>query len=89
MEGGGCHTFGPPTVTLFDRRGHDKALNAPSYLLSIREDIKGMPSTIVLGEAAVVPQTGAWATLPLANVPLTTGKVYHLVLEWDVSRGQA
>jgi putative hydrolase of the HAD superfamily len=22
MEGGGCHTFGPPTVTLFDRRGH-------------------------------------------------------------------
>ena len=24
MEGGGCHTFGPPTVTLFDRRGHQK-----------------------------------------------------------------
>jgi hypothetical protein len=22
MEGGGCHTFGPPTVTLFERRGH-------------------------------------------------------------------
>jgi hypothetical protein len=21
MEGGGCHTFGPPTVTLFERRG--------------------------------------------------------------------
>jgi hypothetical protein len=20
MEGGGCYTFGPPTVTLFDRR---------------------------------------------------------------------
>ena len=20
MEGGGCHTFGPPTVTLFERR---------------------------------------------------------------------
>ena len=23
MEGGGCHTFGPPTVTLFDRRGQN------------------------------------------------------------------
>jgi hypothetical protein len=22
VEGGGCHTFGPPTVTLFNRRGH-------------------------------------------------------------------
>jgi len=22
MEGGGCYTFGPPTVTLFDRRLH-------------------------------------------------------------------
>ncbi len=23
MEGGGCHTFGPPTVTLFERRGQE------------------------------------------------------------------
>jgi hypothetical protein len=65
----------------------EKALNSPAYLLSIREDVGGMPSTEILGETSIIPKTGTWATLPMPNVSLSAGKVYHLVLEWDSNRG--
>lgn len=65
----------------------EKAIDPPSYLLSIREDVNGKPSTVVLGEASILPQSGTWATLPIRNVPMVAGKIYHLVLEWDSNRG--
>lgn len=65
----------------------EKALNSPSYLVSLREDVKGKPATTILGKASIVPQNGTWATLPLPNVSLVSGKAYHLVVEWDSNRG--
>jgi hypothetical protein len=38
MEGGGCHTFGPPTVTLFDRRGHLCSEDKTLFEIKVHED---------------------------------------------------
>ncbi len=65
----------------------EKALNAPSYLISIHEDEAGSPSEESMGETSIIPQSDTWATLPMMNVPLAAGKVYHLVVEWDANRG--
>ncbi len=64
-----------------------KALNPPGYLISVREDVNGMPSPEILGQASIIPKADNWATIPMPNVSLTAGKVYHLVLEWDTNRG--
>lgn len=59
----------------------------PSYELSLQEDEKGSPSGKPLGACDVTPKGGCWITVPLNNLSLLAGKVYHLVLEQDKMRG--
>ncbi len=63
------------------------AQNPPAYLISLQEDKNGTPSGVPLGTASVVPQPASWITVPLNNISLNQGKIYHLVIEHNVTRG--
>lgn len=61
--------------------------NPPEYKVSLQDDSKGFPSDKVLESSSVTPKAGCWATVPFNNLPLLVGKVYHIVLEQDKTRG--
>ncbi len=63
------------------------AQKSPSYLVSIREDKEGLPSPDVLTSNSITPKGNSWITLPIDNLPLQAGKVYHMVMEQDAFRG--
>jgi hypothetical protein len=65
----------------------EQAVIPPAYQVELREDIKGMPSTAILESASVTPKGGCWNTVPFNNLPLFPGKVYHIVIEQDATRG--
>jgi len=59
----------------------------PAYQISIQEDENGKPSSKPLETSSVTPKGGGWVTIPIDEVPLFGGKIYHLVVEQDVMRG--
>src|SRR5207247_848899 len=59
----------------------------PSYLVSLQEDQDGKPAGVALASSGFVPPPRGWTTVLLGEVPLFSGKVYHLVLEFDPNRG--
>ncbi len=63
------------------------ARKPPSYLVTIHEDSKGFPVSQALTSAAITPKAHSWASLPMDNLPLQGGRVYHLVIEQDSLRG--
>jgi hypothetical protein len=65
----------------------EQAQDPPEYKVSLEEDEKGAPSLIPLESSSVTPKGGCWATVPINNLSLLTGKVYHIVIEQDVTRG--
>jgi hypothetical protein len=65
----------------------EEAQKPPAYLVSVREDAGGLPADTVLTSAFVVPKGQSWVTVPVSDLPLRAGKVYHLVLEQDINRG--
>jgi hypothetical protein len=64
-----------------------QAQKPPEYKISLEEDEKGEPSSKPLESFSVTPKGGCWVTVPLNNLSLLHGKVYHLVIEQDVNRG--
>ena len=64
-----------------------QALAPPAYLVSLQADINGLPSGTALSSSTFIPRAQTWTTLPMDNIPLLKGKVYHLVLEPDLLRG--
>ncbi len=64
-----------------------EALKTPAYLLSLQEDLNGLPSGTPLSAASYIPQSQTWSAIPLASIPLIKGNIYHLVLEHDLYRG--
>jgi hypothetical protein len=64
-----------------------QSTNSPAYKVSLQEDMGGVPSSVPLETSSVTPKGGCWATLPINNLPLLSGKTYHLVIEQDVTRG--
>jgi hypothetical protein len=60
---------------------------APAYLITLQEDVKGLPSGIPLSSTSFIPQAARWSTLPMDPIPLLKGRVYHLVVEQDTLRG--
>ena len=64
----------------------EQVQNPPAYLATLHEDEKGFPAVQALVSSFVVPREG-WVTVPVSDLPLRAGKVYHLVLEQDVNRG--
>lgn len=65
----------------------EQSKNPPEYKVSLQEDEKGSPSGKPLESSSVTPKGGCWATVPINNLSLLAGKVYHIVLEQDVTRG--
>jgi len=65
----------------------EKSVQAPSYLGEIYPDVKGKPGPQPLETVSFVPRPGGWVTLPMNNIPLYEGRVYHLVIGWDAFRG--
>ncbi len=65
----------------------EEAQIPPAYQISLREDEKGKPSSSFLESSSVTPKGSGWVTLPINEVPLLAGKVYHMVIEQDVNRG--
>jgi hypothetical protein len=63
------------------------AQNPPAYLISLQEDKNGAPSGIPLGTASLGPRPASWNTVPINNIALTQGKIYHLVIEDNITRG--
>ncbi len=63
------------------------AKSPPSYLVTLHDDEKGSPVSQTLASAALTPKDHSWATVPIDNLPLEKGKVYHLVIEQDAFRG--
>lgn len=61
--------------------------NSPAYLVSIQEDQNGNPSGFPLAFSSYIPRAASWSTIPLNQVALAKGKVYHLVVEQDRMRG--
>ncbi|HEY5039122.1 MAG TPA: hypothetical protein VIJ93_08640 [bacterium] len=65
----------------------EEAIHPPAYLASVQEDANGKPSSRSLGSVSVVPRGKGWITLPVNELQLFKGTVYHLVLEQDTNRG--
>ena len=65
----------------------EQSENPPGYKVSLEEDNRGFPSNKVLESSSVTPKGSCWATVPFNNLPLLSGKVYHIVLEQDKTRG--
>src|SRR5665811_1346557 len=63
------------------------AQTPPAYQISLREDEKGKPSSSFLESSSVTPKGSGWVNLPINEVPLLAGKIYHMVLEQDLNRG--
>ncbi len=61
--------------------------NAPSYLLSLQEDKRGLPSGRPLAVASWVPAGSSWGSLVFEGITLKKGSVYHAVVEFDSLRG--
>lgn len=64
-----------------------EAVHPPAYRISFEEDEQGRPSGNSLASSSYIPAALTWTTLPLDNVSLVKGKVYHLVVEQDQLRG--
>jgi hypothetical protein len=65
----------------------EQAQKPPAYKVSLQEDQGGLPLGQPLETASVTPKGGCWVTVPINNLSLLSGKVYHLVLEQDEMRG--
>lgn len=65
----------------------ENAKNPPGYKLSLQEDKNGFPSSTPLESSSITPKGGCWNTALINNLPLLPGKVYHVVIEQDVTRG--
>ena len=59
----------------------------PAYIVGLQEDNDGIPSGVYLTFSSYIPRPQSWSAIPLDSVPLTKGKVYHLVVEQDIKRG--
>jgi hypothetical protein len=64
----------------------EQTQNPPSYLVSIRENKRGKPATIALASNNITPLAHSWVTVPINNLPLYAGRVYHMVIEFDALR---
>ena len=64
-----------------------QAVNPPAYRVSLQDDAAGVPAGILLSSSSFVPLPQSWSTVPLPSIPLSKGKIYHLVLEPDRMRG--
>ncbi len=63
------------------------AVAPPAYKVSLQEDEEGHPSGVPLSSSDYVPRPQSWSVIPLSSCSLVQGRVYHLVLEQDVTRG--
>src|SRR5581483_11171697 len=55
--------------------------------VSFQEDQNGRPSGMDLGTSSITPKGQGWMTLPFNNLPLSGGKVYHMIIEQYATRG--
>ncbi|HTC21470.1 MAG TPA: hypothetical protein VK859_11520 [bacterium] len=65
----------------------EQAQKPPAYKISLQEDQDGLPLPQALETSTVTPKGGCWITVPINNLSLLSGKVYHLVIEQDSMRG--
>ena len=65
----------------------EQAQEPPEYKVSLQEDVKGLPSGSILESSSVTPKENCWVTIPINNLPLLAGKIYHMVIEQDITRG--
>lgn len=64
-----------------------QAQDPPEYKACLEEDKGGQPSGIPLETSSITPKSSCWASVPFNNLPLVSGKVYHIVIEQDATRG--
>ncbi len=65
----------------------EKTQKPPAYKISLQEDKNGLPDLKPLETSSVTPKGGCWITVPINDLTLLSGKVYHLVIEQDATRG--
>jgi hypothetical protein len=65
----------------------EQAQKPPAYKISLQEDQDGLPLSKPLETSSITPKGNCWITVPINNLSLLSGKVYHLVIEQDATRG--
>ncbi len=65
----------------------EQAQKPPAYKISLQGDQNGLPDSQPLETSSVTPKGDCWITVPINNLSLLSGKVYHLVVEQDAMRG--
>ena len=65
----------------------EEAQKSPAYRVSLLADKSGLPDSQPLETSSVTPKGGCWITVPINNLSLISGRVYHIVIEQDAMRG--
>jgi len=61
-----------------------EAGTSPNYRYGIQADARGLPSGTYLGSGTLTATTTGWQTITISpSVNLTTGTIYHIVVQWN------